>query len=136
MKAYLDENPSDEDVKDVVDGLNRYGLSQINNEEPERRSLVIKIEENVIGGAVCKAHVGQFYLDYLWVSEKHRNNGYGSMLHEKVIEIAIENKTSCVWVQTLNSKAVTFYKNIGYEEIGIVPNYVRGFDLHYLQLTF
>ncbi|RXJ70422.1 hypothetical protein CS022_23405 [Veronia nyctiphanis] len=136
MKIHLDQNPSDDDIQKVVDGLMRYGLNEINNEKPTKCALVLKKDDQVIGGAVCKAHVGQFYLDYLWVSEKYRSNGYGSLLHKNVLEMAKEHKTSCIWVQTLNPRAVLFYKSTGYNEIGVIPNYVEGFNLHHLQLKF
>jgi len=132
--VYLNENPSEKDIQRIIDGVISFGLAEVGGEKPLKKAVAAMSGYAVIGGAVGRAHVGQFYLDYLWVAESHRNRGVGSTLHDWVVEQARQSGCTDVWVNTLNEKAVRFYLKHGYRQRSCIENYVTKFDLHHLQL--
>lgn len=130
----LTDNPSEAEIQRIIDGIRDYGLAEVGGEKPVRKAAVLRDGDSLIGGAVGKVHVGRFYLDYLWVDAPYRNRKFGSLIHTRVIEQAKESNCSSIWVNTLNSNAVSFYLEHGYRVVGCIPDYVRNFDLHYLKL--
>lgn len=130
------ESPKDFEMKPILDGIVSYGLAEVNGIEPMLKAVVLEIGKETVGGATGKVHFNQFYLDNLWVQDQHGNMGYGSKIHAAVIEVAKENQCDCIRLQTLNEKAVTLYKRLGYSVEAKLSNYVEGFNLYHMLLQF
>ncbi|KIM02837.1 MAG: hypothetical protein KN64_13900 [Sulfurovum sp. AS07-7] len=130
------ENATKEDVQTVINGVNEYGLAEAKGEEPINKSVVCKLDNEVIGGGVGHIHSNMFYLNYLWVKEDYRNKNYGKNLHSKIETIARENGCRGIMVNTLNEKAMKFYIELGYKTIASIPYYLGDFNLYYLRLAF
>ena len=56
-------------------------------------------------------------------------------MHDSVLELAANLSCSRIQLNTLNIRAVAFYKNLGYETLAIIGEYVDGFDLYYLSIS-
>jgi len=48
--------------------------------KPERYSIYVKDNEDIIGGAIVYAHKSSVYVDVLWVKEEYRGLGIGAQL--------------------------------------------------------
>lgn len=128
------DNPPDEQLSPIIDGLNAYGLEQVGGEKPQEVAVVCEEGTNrdVFAGAAGHSICGRFYLNLLWVAEEHRSQGGGSELMTRVEAVARSRGCKDVLVDTLNKKAVSFYQGLGYEVYLVNPGYIRGFDWHFL----
>ena len=127
------DNPSDEQLSTIINGLNAYGLEQVGGEEPQRVALLCEnVDRDVLGGAIGHTLRGRFYLTQLWVAEGYRSQGIGSELMAQVEVVARSRRCEDVLVDTLNEKAVSFYQGLGYQLYLTNPGYIRGFDWHFL----
>ncbi len=88
--------------------------------EAEVEEFVLKIEnENgeIIGGCIAEAyeyHWSRMFLDTLWVDERYRHHGIGSMILREVERIAKEKGCRVVTLGTASYMARPFYEKHGY----------------------
>ncbi len=76
------------------------------------------------------------YITQLWVSDEHRSKGIGSALVAQMEAIAKERHCHDIVVDTLNDNAVSFYERLGFRVYLVNPNYIHGFDWHFLIKAF
>ena len=88
--------------------------------DAEVEEFVLKIEnENgrIIGGCIAEAyeyHWSRMFLDTLWVDERWRHQGIGSMIIREVERIAREKGCRVVTLGTASYMARPFYEKHGY----------------------
>ena len=88
--------------------------------EADEEEFVLKIgNENgeIIGGCIAEAyeyHWSRMYLDTLWVDERYRRQGLGSMIIREVERIAREKGCRVVTLGTASYMARPFYEKHGY----------------------
>ena len=88
--------------------------------EADSEKFVLKIEnENgeIIGGCIAQAykyHWSRMFLDTLWVDERYRHQGLGSMIIREVERIAREKGCRVVTLGTTSYMARSFYEKHGY----------------------
>jgi len=135
VKLTIIEQPTTDDTSPIINGVLEYGLDQIGGVLPKNFAIHGKIGNELVGGATGRQHFTQFYLDNLWVHQNFRSKGYGTIMHDSVLELAANLSCSRIQLNTLNIRAVAFYKNLGYETLAIIGEYVDGFDLYYLSIS-
>jgi len=129
------ENPDDEYVKPIVDGVLEYGESLVGLNSPIKYASHLFDGKVLVGGTVGYRQFDRFYLTHIWVDSKHRGNGLGSKLLQSLEhELKILGCTSII-LETLNERAVKFYECLGYSIISEIKEYVKGFDLVHLTKT-
>ncbi len=88
--------------------------------EADSEEFVLKVEnENgeIIGGCIAEAyeyHWSRMFLDTLWVDERYRHHGIGSMIIREVERIAREKGCRVVTLGTASYMARPFYEKHGY----------------------
>ena len=88
--------------------------------EADSEEFVLKVEnENgeIIGGCIAEAyeyHWSRMFLDTLWVDERYRHHGIGSMIIHEVERIAREKGCRVVTLGTASYMARPFYEKHGY----------------------
>ncbi|MEV0258676.1 GNAT family N-acetyltransferase [Streptomyces sp. NPDC050732] len=67
------------------------------------------------------------HVNYLWVDDRHRGAGLGSRLLAEAERVAREDR-GCLnsRVETWDFQAPGFYRNQGYELVGVIPDYPEG----------
>ena len=89
--------------------------------EAEEEEFVLKIENEtgeIIGGCIAEAweyHWSRMFLNDLWVEERYRHQGIGSMLLHAVERIAREKGCRVVTLGTASYMARPFYEKHGYK---------------------
>ena len=82
----------------------------------------------IVGGLIVYAEKSSIFIDILWVSDKLRNCGVGSRLiaaaEDEGRKLGIQYSTT----DTFAFQAVDFYKKNGYQEIGVIKEYIEGHD--------
>ena len=110
----------------------RRELKQFNNETVgEDGHAPLNIVEydpngNIVGGILGGTYWGWMYVDILWVEESHRHKGIGSKILREAEKEAIRRGCHHVHLDTMSWQAPGFYKNHGYEVIGILPDIPSG----------
>ena len=114
---YKTEDLTREDAAYIAEKINEIVPREVDADEEE---LVLKIEnENgeVIGGCIAQAyeyHWSRMFLDTLWVDERYRHQGIGSLIIREVERIAREKGCRVVTLGTASFMARPFYEKHGY----------------------
>ena len=114
---YRIENLTKEDAEYIGKKINDIVPREVDADEEE---FVLKVEnENgeIIGGCVAEAyeyHWSRVLLEDLWVDERYRHQGIGSMLIREVERIARQKGCRVVTLGTASYMARPFYEKHGY----------------------
>ena len=114
---YKSGNLTTEDAAYIGGKINEIVPREVDADEEE---AVLKIEsENgeIIGGCIAEAyeyHWARMFLDTLWVDERYRRQGLGSMILREVERLAREKGCRVVTLGTASYMARPFYEKHGY----------------------
>ena len=114
---YKIENLTKEEAKYIGEKINSIVPREVDAEVEE---FVLKVEnENgeIIGGCIAEAyeyHWSRMFLNTLWVDERYRHHGIGSMIIREVERIAREKGCRVVTLGTASYMARPFYEKHGY----------------------
>ena len=114
---YRIEDLTEEEAGYIGEKINEIVPCEVDADEEE---FVLKIEnENgeIIGGCIATAyeyHWSRVLLDDLWVDERYRHHGIGSMILREVERIAREKGCRVVTLGTASYMARPFYEKHGY----------------------
>ena len=114
---YKIENLTKEDAAYIGRKINEIVPHEVNADKEE---FVLKIEnENggIIGGCIAEAYEYNWlrmFLNTLWVDERYRHQGLGSMIIREVERIAREKGCRVVTLGTASFMARPFYEKHGY----------------------
>jgi len=114
---YKIENLTKEEAVYIGKKINEIVPREVDADEEE---FVLKVEnENgeIIGGCIAQAyeyHWSRILLEILWVDERYRHHGIGSMIIKEVERIAKEKGCRVVTLGTASYMARPFYEKHGY----------------------
>ena len=114
---YIIENLTQEEAEYIGEKIKEIVPSEVDAEEEE---FVLKIENEtgeIIGGCVATAYEyrwSRVLLDDLWVDERYRQHGIGSMILHEVERIARGKGCRVVTLGTASYMARPFYEKHGY----------------------
>ncbi len=69
-------------------------------------------KEEIVGGITAITFWHHVYVDFLWVSEEYRHEGYGSNLMNLIEEFAIKKECRLINVDTFSFQAPIFIKSM------------------------
>ena len=114
---YRIENLTKEDAEYIGKKINEIVPHEVDADEEE---FVLKVEDEngeIIGGCIAEAyeyHWSRVLLEELWVDERYRHQGIGSMIIREVERIAREKDCRVVTLGTASYMARPFYEKHGY----------------------
>ena len=114
---YKIEDLTKEDAAYIGEKINEIVPHEVDADEEE---FVLKVEnENgeIVGGCIAQAYEyrwSRMFLDTLWVDERYRHHGIGSMIIREVERIAREKGCRVVTLGTASYMARPFYEKHGY----------------------
>ena len=114
---YKIEDLTKEDAAYIGEKINEIVPHEVDADEEE---FVLKVEnENgeIVGGCIAQAYEyrwSRMFLDTLWVDERWRHHGLGSMIIREVERIAREKGCRVVTLGTASYMARPFYEKHGY----------------------
>ncbi|MBR4458731.1 MAG: GNAT family N-acetyltransferase [Clostridia bacterium] len=106
-----------EDAAYIGEKINEIVPHEVDADEEE---FVLKVEDEnggIIGGCIAEAYEyrwSRMFLDTLWVDERRRRQGIGSMILREVERIAREKGCRVVTLGTAGYMARPFYEKHGY----------------------
>lgn len=114
---YKIENLTKEEAAYIGGKINEIVPREVDADEEE---FVLKVENEageIIGGCIAEAYEyrwSRMFLDTLWVDERYRHHGIGSMIIREVERIAREKGCRVVTLGTASYMARPFYEKHGY----------------------
>ena len=127
-----------EDSEYVEEKLNEYLASVAPPETgAENEELVFKVEDEgkVVGGCIIELYEwnwGRMLLEALWVDEKYRHQGIGSMLIKKAEQTAREKGCYIACISTTDFQARGLYEKHGYKVFTVTKDCPRGHESYTL----
>lgn len=132
MDIHVTDTPNPKDEEYVIDNLwahnDQYDAVDI-------RPLFLTITDDanqIVGGLVARTWWGGLEVQYLWVSEQYRAQGYGFKLMKKAEEEAVNRGCHMAYVDTFSFQAKGFYEKLGYEAYGDLGGYAHKHTRYYL----
>lgn len=114
---YRIEDLTKEEAAYIGGKINEIVPREVDADEEE---FVLKVENEageIVGGCIAQAYEyrwSRMFLDTLWVDERYRHHGLGSMLLREVERIAREKGCRVVTLGTASYMARPFYEKHGY----------------------
>lgn len=130
----LDENPSAENFRTLVDGVRTYNRGRTGNESPRQVAYFLRKENGQIVGGVQGSLWGRsVHIDALWVDEDLRGSGHGSKLMRAIEEYAVMNSHPLIYLETTSFQALPFYQGLGYQVFGELKDISEGHTMFFLK---
>lgn len=130
----LDEEPSAEDLRTVVDGVRAFNKSIIGHGPPRAVASFLRDEDGrIVGGAHGELWGRSVHIAAMWVDESQRGKGQGSALLTAVEDYAATNGCTIAFVETTSFQARPFYENLGYRVFGELEGIDEGVTLFFLR---
>ena len=101
-------------------------------ENPSSKCIVSKSESKIVGFAGIWFSVDDVHITNIVVHKDFRHQGIGSMLLEKLIELAKVKTSLTLEVNTKNEYAINLYLKYGFQNLGIRKKYYKGIDDAYI----
>lgn len=130
----MDENPSAEDLRQVVDGVRTYNQGIVGNGPPRAVACFLRDDEGqIVGGAHGELWGRSVHIAAMWVDESQRGKGHGSALLTAVEECAAKHGATLAYLETTSFQARPFYESLGYCVFGELVGIDEGCTLFFLQ---
>ncbi|WP_407272895.1 GNAT family N-acetyltransferase [Radiobacillus sp. PE A8.2] len=124
------------DASYIKKKLIEYNMTQIPDHiktPNEQVVLVIKDHQKIIAGVTGTMFWYHLHIDFLWVDDRVRKQGYGSSLLNE-IEILARNKgCRLIFLDTFSFQAPEFYKKHGFKVVGKLEDHPQGFEQYFLE---
>jgi len=130
----LTDDPAEEDVRAVHEGLRAYNHEQRGFEHERRFGVFLRDGDGaVVGGAIGRSWGGCAHLEMLWVDAARRGRGHGARLLAAAEREVAARGCGLIHLHTMSFQAPAFYERHGYREAYVIDGFPRGVRLHYLE---
>lgn len=130
----MNHNPSKSEIDFIREALMKFNCERVGADGHTPLCLVEHgADGTVIGGLIGGTYWGWMYVDILWVHEDHRRRGIGSRLLAEAEQEAARRGCHHVHLDTMSWQAPEFYKKLGYEVVGVLPDIPKGHEKYLLQ---
>ena len=83
-------------------------------------------DRRIAGGLIGELHWGWLRIEILAVAAELRGVGWGRQLVEEAERLAVVAGCRQAWVDTFSFQSPEFYKRLGYQVFGELPDYPPG----------
>lgn len=127
LKITVEDHPKDEERRKIFDGLHRYNASQISDAACPTLTIFLRDEEdNIFGGLLGETYWGWLNVEFMWIEDAFRRQGYGEKLLAAAEGEAIKRGCRAVYLDTFSFQALEFYEKCGYEVFGTLEEFPPG----------
>jgi GNAT superfamily N-acetyltransferase len=134
LSIVKDLAPTADDLAQVRNGLMAFNESQAGAVRVDRFAVYLRDVAGTIHGGLVGFFAWQWMsVDWLWVSDSLRGQGYGSALLREAEALA--RSVGCVGAKldTYEFQAKPFYEKHGYAVFGVLEGYPANTRTYYLQ---
>lgn len=130
----LDEKPSAEDLRKIVDGVRAFNQRIVGHGPPCPVACFLRDDDGqIVGGAHGELWGRSVHIAAMWVDESQRGKGYGSALLRAVEECAATHGATLAFVETTSFQARPFYEGLGYRVFGELEGIDENTTLFFLR---
>jgi GNAT superfamily N-acetyltransferase len=134
MTIEINENPSPDDFRIILDGVRGFNREQTGNPRPHQVACFLRDEVGRIVGGVHGSLWGRStHIDALWVDQDYRGQHHGSKLMEAIENYAAGHNHPLVYLETTSFQALPFYQGLGYRIFGELDEISEGHTLFFLR---
>ncbi len=126
----IERDITDAELRQVHAGFNQHAVEHGNPPEASQRFSIVAVDDGMFvgcsSGLACKTATGYggwFYLTDMFVEKRHRGQGLGHTLLERLEHRVTELGISHIWAWTAGYEAPDFYRRHGYSVFFEQPNY-------------
>jgi ribosomal protein S18 acetylase RimI-like enzyme len=130
----IETDPKPQDVDFLEDQINAYNLAQTGIDFGGLLACFVRNDEGrIIAGIHGYTWGGCCQIEELWVNADLRGQGYGTRLLQAAENEAMRRGCTQVVLDTHSFQAPHFYRNRGYEIVGIIDNFPQQYQKIYLR---
>ena len=136
LKLRRSSRKDSERIEELIDEY-YFGLVPVfdgfNKEEELVCKKIVDKEGNIIAG--CNGYIfpwGCMFIDDMWVDEKYRRHGLGSIALQNVESVAESKGCHLLWVSTWDFQAKPYYQKHGYEVFATLKDSPAGHEEYHL----
>ncbi len=127
---------TDADIAIVKSALYQFNTTTIGDRSPRAINLFVRDESAVIYGGLLANCWGKWvHIDFLWISEAVRRQGFGNRLLETAHQQAREYGCIGAYLETFTFQARPFYERFGYQVVGEVKDFPPGETFYFMAKT-
>ena len=131
---YYEEKPEESAWGIIGRGVGSFNEQQAGDNKFQRLCFCLKGPgQEIVGGVLGEIYWQWFYVDLLWVSEALRGRGYGRQLMTIAEDEARQRGAKNAYLDTFSFQAPDFYKQLGYEVFGELPDFPPGQQRFFLR---
>ncbi|WP_409290610.1 GNAT family N-acetyltransferase [Peribacillus sp. SCS-37] len=133
----IDTEWNQEDTPCIQQRLREFNIKHLSEKDVEFKNedfcFKVKDDEgNILGGISGNTKMQSVSIQFLWVDESLRGEGFGRKLMKKVEQYAVEKKCRMIKVDTFSFQAPDFYISLGYQVYGKIEDFPEGYDHYFL----
>ena len=134
MLPLIETQPARQDIDFLEDQINAYNLAQTGIAFGGLLACFIRdTESQIVAGLFGWTWGGCCEIRTLWVQADLRGQGYGTQLLQTAEQEAMRRGCSQVVLDTHSFQAPEFYRQRGYEVVGVVDGYPQQHQKLYLK---
>ncbi|MCH7370936.1 GNAT family N-acetyltransferase [Aeromonas sp. MR16] len=134
MKLTQPLRPDARDLDALRIGLSGYNQAIAGTHLREQIASFIKDERGeVLGGILADIKWGWLHVDWLWIDERIRKDGWGGRLLATMEEYAQSKGITRFHLETTSFQALLFYQKQGYTVFGELPDMPPGHITYFLK---
>jgi GNAT superfamily N-acetyltransferase len=130
----VDENPSEEDLRYVLDSIRQFNRKVSGHERPRSVACFVRDEQGtILGGVQGDLWGSSMHISGLWVAKSERRKGHGAALMAAIENYAQDKGHRLVYLETTNFQALPFYEKLGYRMFGHLAEIAEHCTLFFLK---
>ena len=134
MNLTLTASPSPEELAAISDGLTSFNESDVGPANRQPLAALLRDDAGtVLGGLSGYTAWGWLYIQWLWLAESQRGQGWAARLLEAAEAEARNRRCHAAWIDTFNPVALKTYQRAGYTPFGALPDFPKGRTRTFLQ---
>jgi GNAT superfamily N-acetyltransferase len=120
----VEDEPRLEDVAALDEQLHRFNVSATGHDDGRWLAIFVRDSAGtVVAGLHGWTWGGTAFIRTLWVQQDLRRHGLGARLVARAEDEAVRRGCRVMHLDTHDYQAPSFYRRLGYEEIGTLPGW-------------
>jgi len=126
-------NKTMKDIDKLKNNMLIYNSNFVKNYKKFSIFLKDKKNKNVKGGLCGYIQSGVMFVETFIIDENLRRKKLGTKILQTAEKIAKKNNCNCIYLDTFNFQALSFYQKLGYEIFSKLDDYDDGIVLYWLK---